>query len=194
MTWRVIVGTLSLVITMILLGYVAVTEPDRMANFALAYDARQVEVGAMLFESNCATCHGLNGQGVPAKGPALNTPELFNGTRLKEAGFAGSTENFVRLTIAAASKPLVRLSMPRASGRPMSAPSGNGASKSLSSSRRGRLSTTSHPMSSNVLSAVDFPAPDRPETRRIVLGFCALGIFANVQAKCLQCQFDLYGR
>src|SRR5690349_8090156 len=37
MSWRVIVGTLSLVITMILLGYVAVTEQDRMANFGTAY-------------------------------------------------------------------------------------------------------------------------------------------------------------
>jgi mono/diheme cytochrome c family protein len=101
MTWRVIVGTLSLVITMIVLGYVAVTEQDRMANFAIAYDAREVEVGAALFESNCATCHGLTGQGVPAKGPALNTPELFNGTRLQEAGFGGTVDNFVRGTIAA---------------------------------------------------------------------------------------------
>jgi mono/diheme cytochrome c family protein len=101
MTWRVIVGTLSLVITMVVLGYVAVTEQDRMANFAVAYDARQVEVGAALFESNCSPCHGLNGQGVPAKGPPLNAAELFNGTRLKEAGFAGTTDNFVRSTIAA---------------------------------------------------------------------------------------------
>jgi mono/diheme cytochrome c family protein len=100
MTWRVIVGTLSLVITMIVVGYVAVTEQDRMANFAIAYDAREVEVGAALFESNCATCHGLRGQGVPAKGPALNTPELFDGTRLQEAAFAGTVDNFVRATIA----------------------------------------------------------------------------------------------
>lgn len=101
MTWRVIVGTLSLLITMLVVGYVAVTEQDRMANFAVAYEARQVETGAGLFESNCATCHGLRGQGVPAKGPALDTPELFNGTRLQEAGFGGTTDNFVRLTIAA---------------------------------------------------------------------------------------------
>lgn len=100
MTWRVIVGTLSLVITMIVVGYVAVTEQDRMANFAIAYDAREVEVGAALFESNCATCHGLRGQGVPAKGPALDTPELFNGTRLQESNFAGTVDNFVRATIA----------------------------------------------------------------------------------------------
>jgi mono/diheme cytochrome c family protein len=101
MTWRVIVGTLSFVITMILLGYVAVTEQDRMANFATAYEARTVENGGLMFESNCAICHGLDGRGVAAKGPALNTPELFDGTRLAEANFAGSVDNFVRLTIAA---------------------------------------------------------------------------------------------
>jgi mono/diheme cytochrome c family protein len=101
MTWRVIVGTLSLVITMIVVGYVAVTEQDRMANFSVAYEARQVETGASLFEGQCAVCHGPRGQGVPAKGPALNTPELFNGARLEEAGFEGTVDNFVRLTIAA---------------------------------------------------------------------------------------------
>lgn len=104
MTWRVIVGTLSLVITMIVLGYVAVTEQDRMANFATAYDARQVEIGASLYEGQCAVCHGPQGQGVPAKGPMLNTPDLFVGNpspRLQEAGFQGTVDNFVRLTIAA---------------------------------------------------------------------------------------------
>lgn len=100
MTWRVIVGTISFVITMIMLGFVAVTEQDRMANFSVAYEARTVETGGALFESNCATCHGLDGKGVPAKGPALNTPELFNGARLTEANFAGTVDNFIRLTIA----------------------------------------------------------------------------------------------
>jgi len=101
MTWRVIVGTLSLLITMLVVGYVAVTEQDRMANFAVAYSARQVETGAALFENTCASCHGPRGQGVPPKGPALNVPELYNGTRLKEAAFGGTVDNFVRLTVAA---------------------------------------------------------------------------------------------
>jgi cytochrome c len=68
MSWRVIVGTLSLVVTMILLGYVAVTEQDRMAGFAIAYQARQIEVGGTLFESNCSPCHGLDGKGSPRAG------------------------------------------------------------------------------------------------------------------------------
>src|SRR5260221_573824 len=60
MSWRVIVGTLSLVITMILLGYVAVTEQDRMANFGIAYTAREIEAGRTLFESNCSPFHELD--------------------------------------------------------------------------------------------------------------------------------------
>ncbi len=102
MTWRVIVGTLSFVITMILLGYVAVTEQDRMANFDVAYQARRVESGGTLFENNCATCHGLSGQG--GRGPALNTPDLLAGNppkRLVEAAFAGTADNYIRSTIAA---------------------------------------------------------------------------------------------
>lgn len=104
MTWRVIVGTLSFVVTMILIGYVAVTEQDRMANFDIAYQARTVENGGQLFENNCATCHGLAGQGVPGKGPALNTPDLLAGSpppRLVESTFAGSVDNYIRSTIAA---------------------------------------------------------------------------------------------
>ena len=101
MTWRIIVGTISAVVTMILLGYVAVTEQDRMANFSIAYAARQVETGGGLFDNNCATCHGSQGQGVPGRGPALNTPELFNGARTQEAGFQGAVADFVELTIAA---------------------------------------------------------------------------------------------
>jgi mono/diheme cytochrome c family protein len=101
MTWRVIVGTVSVVLTMILLGFVAVTETDRMASFTRSYGSRQIENGAAIFESNCQVCHGLEGKGVPAKGPALNTVELFNGTRTLEAGWAGTIDNFVRLTIAA---------------------------------------------------------------------------------------------
>jgi mono/diheme cytochrome c family protein len=99
MSWRVIVGTLSLVVTMILLGYVAVTEQDRMANFATAYQARQIEVGAALFETNCAPCHGLNGQGT-GLAPALNTPDLLTtGSRLSQIGWAGTLHDFLLTTI-----------------------------------------------------------------------------------------------
>jgi mono/diheme cytochrome c family protein len=92
-----------MVVTMILLGYVAVTEQTRMENFSKAYEARQIETGAALFENNCKSCHGDQGQGVPAKGPQLNYASMFdekNG-RVKEANFPGTADNFIRLTIAA---------------------------------------------------------------------------------------------
>ena len=101
MSWRVIVGTLSLVITMILLGYVAVTEQDRMANFSIAYQARQIEAGGTLFESNCSLCHGLDGKGT-GRAPALNTADLLtNGKRLTDAGFSGTVHDFILLTVSA---------------------------------------------------------------------------------------------
>jgi mono/diheme cytochrome c family protein len=102
MTWRVIVGTLSFVLTMILFGYVAVSEQDRMATFDAAYQARQVETGGQLFENNCATCHGLDGKG-SGRAPALNTPDLLAGNppkRLTEAGWGGTLEDYIHTTVA----------------------------------------------------------------------------------------------
>lgn len=107
MTWRVIVGTISVVATLLLFGLVAVTEQDRMSDFEFSYSGRQVENGAVIFESNCKTCHGDAGQGVPGKGPAINTPDLLvaavgaaQPARLQAIGWSGSVENFVRTTIA----------------------------------------------------------------------------------------------
>src|SRR5689334_13447639 len=102
MTWRVIVGTLAFVLTMILFGYVAVTEQDRMASFDTAYAARQIETGGQLFETNCQRCHGLDGKGT-GLAPALNSPDLLAGNppaRVKAAGWAGSVENYIHATIA----------------------------------------------------------------------------------------------
>lgn len=98
MIWRVLLGTFSIVLTAIVLGYVAVTELDRMASFETAYASRQIESGAALYESNCVRCHGDRGQGVI--GPALNTADLLCGTQLKEIGYGGTVESFVRAAIA----------------------------------------------------------------------------------------------
>lgn len=94
MVWRVTLGTFSIVLTMVVLGFVAVTEQDRMASFTTAYDARRVEAGARLLEANCARCHGLQGQG--GIGPALNSIDLFSGQRLAEIKWQGGLENYLR--------------------------------------------------------------------------------------------------
>src|ERR1051326_8978596 len=104
MTWRVILGTISLVITTILLGYVALTEQDRMADFTASYQARQIETGAAIFENNCRPCHGDQGQGIEGVAPALNAADLLVGApqppRLQAIGWAGSTPDYIRATIA----------------------------------------------------------------------------------------------
>lgn len=96
MSARVVVGTIFIVATAILLAYVAVNEPARMENFTAAYNARQVEAGAALFELNCIGCHGPKGQGLPDVAPALNHKALFDGTRVKEIGFPGTPSDFIR--------------------------------------------------------------------------------------------------
>jgi mono/diheme cytochrome c family protein len=62
------------------------------------------EQGALLFLSNCATCHGRNGEGVPGKGPTLN-PDLFTKhfpqVKSTLGGFGGTIADFIRLTVAA---------------------------------------------------------------------------------------------
>lgn len=101
MTWRVAVGSLLTVAVIILVTFWAVNEPARMEQFTTSYEAREVEAGAALFAANCATCHGDNGLGIPGRGPALNNPALFDGTRLSELGWTGTLSDFVELTVAA---------------------------------------------------------------------------------------------
>src|SRR5436190_18635643 len=104
MTWRVILGTLSIVITTILLGYVTITEQDRMLDFTASYQSRQIETGESLFENNCKPCHGLDGKGIEGVAPALNAADLLVGKpkppRLLEIGWPGSTPDYIRAAIA----------------------------------------------------------------------------------------------
>ncbi len=114
MTWRVILGTVSIMISMIVFGYVAVTEPDRMASFEKAYTARQVELGATLYFTHCLRCHGLRGEG--GIGPALNAADLFNGERLGAIKWVGGTEAFLRGTITSG-RPRATVAFPNAAER-----------------------------------------------------------------------------
>lgn len=100
MKWQIALGAFATVALVVILGYVAVGEQARMASFTAAYQARQIETGAQLFEDNCRPCHGPQGQGIEGVAPAINAPDLFNGQRLQAISFPGTVEDYVRATIA----------------------------------------------------------------------------------------------
>jgi mono/diheme cytochrome c family protein len=98
---RSMLGILMFLAMAILLGWIAYREPTRMENFTNQYHARAVMRGAGLFKDNCAPCHGQSGEGTEGVAPKLNNSLLFDGSRLKEMGWGGTLEDFVRLTISA---------------------------------------------------------------------------------------------
>lgn len=74
---RIFVGILCFLAVMVLVGWIAINEGARMAAFEEQYLARSIERGATLFNSNCSTCHGIDGRGIVGRAPALNSPYLF---------------------------------------------------------------------------------------------------------------------
>ena len=73
---RILLGVVMFVSMMIIIGWVVINEPARMASFEEQHTGRSIERGAQLFNNNCTTCHGINGYG-GGQGPALNSPHLF---------------------------------------------------------------------------------------------------------------------
>jgi mono/diheme cytochrome c family protein len=74
---RILAGITSFVAIMVLVGWVAINEPARMASFVDQQLGRSIERGGELFAANCATCHGANGLGQTGRAPALNNPQFF---------------------------------------------------------------------------------------------------------------------
>jgi mono/diheme cytochrome c family protein len=100
MKWYIALGMAAVGGALVFAAYIGFTEQRRMADFTQAFHARQIENGATMFGDNCAPCHGVVGSGSP-RAPALNARDLFDGTRLNAIGWSGTTEDYVRLTIAA---------------------------------------------------------------------------------------------
>lgn len=74
---RILLGIITFVGSMILVGWVAINENARMASFEQQFLARSVERGAELFASNCSSCHGPDARGINGRAPGLNSPHLF---------------------------------------------------------------------------------------------------------------------
>jgi mono/diheme cytochrome c family protein len=98
--WHIVVGSIAVVGALVVGGIMAIGEQDRMTTFTQSYRSRQVEEGALIFENNCRTCHGIQGKGTPL-GPAINDPALFNGERLSAVSFNGTVEDYLTGTISA---------------------------------------------------------------------------------------------
>jgi mono/diheme cytochrome c family protein len=101
MKWHIALGTLAMAAVATLLVLIAAREPARMESFTRSFESRRVEDGALIFENNCRTCHGPQGEGIPGVAPAINSPELFNGERLSAIGFSGTVQDYLRGVIAA---------------------------------------------------------------------------------------------
>jgi len=83
------------------LGVTPTDQPTDMEARAKALKGREIEVGADLFGQYCYSCHGKRGEGLPGVAPAIDRKDLFDGRRAKQVGWAGSTEAFIKNTIAA---------------------------------------------------------------------------------------------
>ena len=110
MQTKIFLGTLLFMIIFAAAGLVLINEgvlPDqelngtgRMQVETRAQQGRSIEAGALLFFSNCSTCHGPNGEGIPGKGPTLN-PKLFTEhfpAIQASKDFNGTLQDFIRLT------------------------------------------------------------------------------------------------
>ncbi|MFQ5923767.1 MAG: c-type cytochrome, partial [Anaerolineales bacterium] len=93
-------GTLAFIGAVTILIAMAAMETARMETFTQSYVSRQIEQGALVYESSCRPCHGPQGEGTPL-GPSLNRTDLFNGDYLSAIGWSGTLSDFLNSTVAA---------------------------------------------------------------------------------------------
>jgi mono/diheme cytochrome c family protein len=95
---EIVLGTIFVLLSAAMLINLAVKENDRLANSESAQRADLIEFGAKVFETNCTSCHGSRGQGVPGVAPCLRCEELFT-TRLADVGWQGGLEDYIVSTV-----------------------------------------------------------------------------------------------
>ena len=111
---KIIIGTISFMIAMMVLGYAALRETARLERFTAARTGRQIEAGAHLYDQNCATCHGVHakaeecydassGKPIGCIGLPLNYNALLCGDislRMEAMNWEGSKDAFIQSTLA----------------------------------------------------------------------------------------------
>lgn len=129
---KVVIGTIAFMLTMIILGYAALREPERLEHFTAAREGRTVETGAKLFFDNCATCHGVDGtaqecydslgNSIACQGLPLNNYFLVCGdtpARLEQTLFEGTKQQFIERTVAAGRSGTAMIAWSERYGGPM---------------------------------------------------------------------------
>ena len=112
---KIIIGTIAFMLTMILMGFVALREPARLEETTNAALGRSIENGAAGFHANCATCHAEDGLGreggtcvdaageeIACVGANLQTAQLVCGAqplRLQAQGWTGTKYSYINSTI-----------------------------------------------------------------------------------------------
>lgn len=114
---EITLGLVFVLISSIVLMDYSSKEEARMLKYAGAQEAQAIEVGAALFENNCSTCHGKNGEGVPLLCPPLNDVNFFKG-RLSEVGWSGSLEDYIVATVSSGRMTSTRPQLYQGNGRP----------------------------------------------------------------------------
>jgi mono/diheme cytochrome c family protein len=95
---EITLGIILVLITGAVLIVYGLNEEERMANFEFAQQARAIEEGAVLFDTNCRGCHGPQGEGTPGLAPPLNDRYFFE-QRLSEVGWSGSLNDYIVSTV-----------------------------------------------------------------------------------------------
>ncbi len=94
-----VLGSIAAILFFLLLVDIGAKEEQRLAAATQLEEARRIEQGAVLYAQNCRSCHGVNGEGVGALGPALNDAHFFT-MRQQEVGWIGSLHDYIVATVA----------------------------------------------------------------------------------------------
>lgn len=94
---EIFIGTVIILATSLIILIYGINEQNRMADYELDQQARAIEEGAELFESQCSRCHGTQGMGIPGLCPPLNDRYFFD-QRLQDISWSGSMEDYIVAT------------------------------------------------------------------------------------------------
>lgn len=95
---EITLGILLVLATGVILTFWGLGEEERMVEFERSQRGQAIEVGAELYENNCRSCHGPQGEGTPGLCPPLNDSYFFS-SRTTDVGWTGTVEDYIVATV-----------------------------------------------------------------------------------------------